>query len=294
MAYTQINPPIGGGYTSPTIQERERRSEWEKMANLANMRYSNVRQPSLKELMEQSSDPFYHSGITKLENVKAFDEDPYFQRGTAPNPEEIDRALLRSDTSGYHGYTFKGDPSIYVGSINNPSAETAATTTHEGIHNALDPALTGIGEGVIQGTISDSGSALGDEYMTEEIMTNYLSNLIHGDEEPFFPGEYNQLNQLVDYSTMMRPGQGPLGMKGIMKLLAKRGKPLLRKVAKRAHRNIEARDRPTREVFQPTGGGGGWSPSGADLSPGGGPGQSPTGRDIQGTPFSRGGILGAF
>ena len=36
-----------------------------------------------------------------------------------------------------------------------------------------------------------------------------------------------------------------------------------------------------------------WS-SGADLSPGGGPGQSPTGRDIQGTPFSRGGILGAF
>ena len=42
------------------------------------------------------------------------------------------------------------------------------------------------------------------------------------------------------------------------------------------------------------GGGGGWSPSGADLSPGGGYGQSPTGRDVQGTPFSRGGILGAF
>ena len=48
-------------------------------------------------------------------------------------------------------------------------------------------------------------------------------------------------------------------------------------------------------VFQPTGGGGGgWSPSGADLSPGGGYGQSPTGSDIAGTPFSRGGILGAF
>jgi len=44
----------------------------------------------------------------------------------------------------------------------------------------------------------------------------------------------------------------------------------------------------------PGSGGGGWSPSGADLSPGGGYGQSPTGRDIQGTPFSRGGILGAF
>ena len=36
---------------------------------------------------------------------------------------------------------------------------------------------------------------------------------------------------------------------------------------------------------------GGWSPSGADLSPGGGYGQSPTGRDIAGTPFSRGGIV---
>jgi len=33
---------------------------------------------------------------------------------------------------------------------------------------------------------------------------------------------------------------------------------------------------------------------GGDLSPGGGYGQSPTGSDIAGTPFSRGGILGAF
>ena len=41
-------------------------------------------------------------------------------------------------------------------------------------------------------------------------------------------------------------------------------------------------------------GGGAWSPSGADLSPGGGYGQSPTGSDVAGTPFSRGGILGAF
>jgi len=46
--------------------------------------------------------------------------------------------------------------------------------------------------------------------------------------------------------------------------------------------------------FVPSGDGGGWSSSGADLSPGGGYGQSPTGSDIAGTPFSRGGILGAF
>ena len=254
--------------------------------------YKQPPKQTLEELMAQSSDPFYHSGMTKLENVKAFEEDPNFQRGTAPNPEEIDQALLRSDTSGFKGYTFPADPSIYVGSINNPSAETAATTTHEGIHNALDPALTGIGEGVIQGTISDSSSALGDEFTTEELMTNYLSNLIHGEDEPFYPTEYvPQTGQVVNYATMMRPGQGPIGMKGIMDLLGKRGKPLLRKVAKRAHRNIEAGYRPP---ISPGGGGGAWSPSGADLSPGGGYGQSPTGSDIAGTPFSRGGILGVF
>ena len=42
------------------------------------------------------------------------------------------------------------------------------------------------------------------------------------------------------------------------------------------------------------GGGGGWSPSGGDSIAGGGYGQSPTGSDVAGTPFSRGGILGAF
>jgi hypothetical protein len=79
-----------------------------------------------------------------------------------------------------------------------------------------------------------------------------------------------------------------------MKILKKRADPFLKKIALRAHRNIEARNRPTREVFQPTGGGGGWSPSGADLSPGGGYGQSPTGRDIAGTPFSEGGLATMF
>ena len=41
-------------------------------------------------------------------------------------------------------------------------------------------------------------------------------------------------------------------------------------------------------------GGGPGTGGGANLSPGGGYGQSPTGSDIAGTPFSRGGILGAF
>ena len=67
------------------------------------------------------------------------------------------------------------------------------------------------------------------------------------------------------------------------------------KMKNRKEYNIPTLGSDTRNVTRgPDGGGGAWSPSGADLSPGGGPGQSPTGRDVQGTPFSRGGILGVF
>ena len=278
--------PVGLTYPTPD----QAQLEWEAMANLANLRYQNQPKQTLEELMV--NDPFYQAGMTKLENVRSFEEDPYFQYRAAPYAGKVDVEKLRKNTEGYYGYTLTGQPEMYVGSKYRPTKETAATTTHEGIHNVLDPALTGVGEGVIQGTISDSSSALGDEFTTEELMTNYLSNLIHGEDEPFYPTEYvPQTGQVVNYATMMRPGQGPIGMKGIMDLLGKRGKPLLRKVAKRAHRNIEAGYRPP---VSPGGGGGAWSPSGADLSPGGGYGQSPTGSDIAGTPFSRGGILGAF
>ena len=72
---------------------------------------------------------------------------------------------------------------------------------------------------------------------------------------------------------------------------AKRFNEKLKEISKRERRNVpgtpivpmgrgRGRDRPDR--------------GGADLSPGGGYGQSPTGSDIAGTPFSRGGILGAF
>ena len=57
-------------------------------------------------------------------------------------------------------------------------------------------------------------------------------------------------------------------------------------------RQEQIRQEQIKKQTTPTGGG--WSPSGADLSPGGGYGQSPTGSDVEGTPFSRGGILGAF
>ena len=66
------------------------------------------------------------------------------------------------------------------------------------------------------------------------------------------------------------------------------------KMKNRKEYNVPTLGSDTRNVTRGPDGGGAWSPSGADLSPGGGPGNSPTGRDVQGTPFSRGGILGAF
>ena len=49
---------------------KQPQSDFERMANLANMRYSNLRKPSLKELMEQSSDPFYHAGMDQVRECK--------------------------------------------------------------------------------------------------------------------------------------------------------------------------------------------------------------------------------
>jgi len=69
---------------------------------------------------------------------------------------------------------------------------------------------------------------------------------------------------------------------------AKRYNKILKKIAARP-RNV-----PGTPIVPMGVGRGRDEPSGADLSPGGGYGQSPTGSDIAGTPFSRGGILGAF
>jgi hypothetical protein len=197
---------------------------------------------NLEDLMWK--DPFYHAGLTKLENLRSFQEDPYFRTGIiAPNPElNINKALLKGDTEGYEGYGFLGNPLSYIKDLNDPTATTASTITHEGIHRVLDPSLTDVGKGVLEGLGTEAMSALGPDvgFAHDEFMTNYLSHLIHGEDEPFYPGIYNQYDDYVNYATMMRPGQGPIGEKGLMKILAKKGKPFLKKTALRAHRNIEA------------------------------------------------------
>ena len=277
--------PVGLTYPAPFVPDQAQ-LEWEKMAEIANRSYVQPPKQNLEDLMV--NDPFYQSGLIDLKNVKSFEDDPRFRQKTAPYA--VNEEALAKSKRNYYGYTYPGDKIMYVDTLNNPTTETAATTTHEGIHNVFEP--YGAGAGVLKGIGSEANSALGPDigYSHEELMTNWLANQIHGEAEPF-----NPYTMGVDWGAMDRPGTGPLGKIGIMKILAKRGRPFLKKIALRAHKNIEARDRPTREIFQPTGGGGGgWSPSGADLSPGGGYGQSPTGSDIAGTPFSRGGILGAF
>ena len=90
-------------------------------------------------------------------------------------------------------------------------------------------------------------------------------------------------------TSQKKPGEGALGAHGLINLFDKMKTKYMKHVTPRSGPQA-----PRGPSIQPGGGGGGWSPSGADLSPGGGYGQSPTGSDIAGTPFSRGGILGAF
>ena len=299
--------PVGLTYSSPFVPDQAQ-LEWEKMAELANRSYVQPPKQNLEDLMV--NDPFYQSGLIDLENVKSFEEDPRFTQKTAPYA--VKEEELAKSKRDYYGYTYPGDKIMYVDTLNNPTTETAATTTHEGIHNVFEP--YGAGAGVLEGIGSEANSALGPDigYSHEELMTNWLANQIHGEAEPF-----NAYTMGVDWGAMDRPGTGPLGKIGIMKILAKRGRPFLKKIGLRAHKNIEARYRPTREIFQPTGGG--WT----QTNTGGGRAtfQGPGGQTHQGwsnTPegtaaaaasegpfaqggrigskkrMARGGILGAF
>jgi len=123
---------------------------------------------------------------------------------------------------------------------------------------------------------------------------------------------FNRYLDAEDYPAMpfrtMTAEHNPVGLSGINRIggikpqdmyfdkiwrehwkpYAKRYNKILKKIAARP-RNV-----PGTPIVPMGGGRGRPDRGGADLSPGGGYGQSPTGSDIAGTPFSRGGILGAF
>tara|TARA_R100001244_G_scaffold86531_1_gene66066 strand:- start:26 stop:1069 length:1044 start_codon:yes stop_codon:yes gene_type:complete len=229
------------------------------MADTINFQRQPVAKSNLEDLMVV--DPFYQSGMIDLKNVRSFEEDPRLQYQAAPLFTGVNPTAVAQEKASKYGYTYPEDPLMYIESLNNPTMETAATTTHEGIHKVLP-------EGFLDLVAQDAGSALGPsdysynynspgwqdyaylsaDHARNELMTRYLENQIYGDEiapfdesmgemDPYGKGSFN-------YITMDRPGQGPLGLTGLKKILAKRGMPFLKKVAKRAHQNIESRYKP--------------------------------------------------
>ena len=234
------------------------------MADTINFQRQPVAKSNLEDLMVV--DPFYQSGMIDLKNVRSFEEDPRLQYQAAPLFTGVNPTAVAQEKASKYGYTYPEDPLMYIESLNNPTMETAATTTHEGIHKVLP-------EGFLDLVAQDAGSALGPsdysynynspgwqdyaylsaDHARNELMTRYLENQIYGDEiapfdesmgemDPYGKGSFN-------YITMDRPGQGPLGLTGLKKILAKRGMPFLKKVAKRAHQNIESRYKPPEKPY---------------------------------------------
>jgi len=234
------------------------------MADTINFQRQPVAKSNLEDLM--AVDPFYQAGMIDLKNVRPFEDDPRLQYKNAPLYENIDPMVLAQEKADKAGYTYSGDPLMYVEGLNKPTMETAATTTHEGIHKVLP-------EGFLDLVAQDAGSALGPsdysynynspgwqdyaylsaDHARNELMTRYLENQIYGDEvSPFeeWMGEMDPYEKgSFNYITMDRPGQGPLGMEGLKKILAKRGMPFLKKVAKKAHQNIESRYKPPEKPY---------------------------------------------
>jgi len=125
-------------------------------------------------------------------------------------------------------------------------------------------------------------------HMAHETYNHYLDAVARNELEtegfPMSREFYKFIN------TQRKPGEGAFGAHGVLNLFNNMKTKYMKHAAPKAGpMGRPLSPGPLRGPRQPA-----WSPSGADLSPGGGYGQSPTGRDVQGTPFSRGGILGAF
>jgi len=168
------------------------------------------------------NDPFYWSGGYKLENVKSFSDDPNIARA---------QRNIEKESMGYNPYS---DPNIYVRNINDPNPWVGSDVTHEGIHDVISPTFASQTErgNIIQDVITDYSATLPpgkrssiNPKAMNEIVTNYISNMIHGDVE-----------SLEDATEID---------KDLMKALKKNidpaiGQGYFKKYASRAHQNINA------------------------------------------------------
>ena len=205
------------------------------------------------------------------------------------------------------GKEYGADPGIYVRDINQfqpewpPGAteegrinrDLADVVGHEGRHMYFEnnPELF---EGINVTALGNNPNIVNEEY-------NRWLDMMQGGKPGLYESDLYNNRALRRYMMMDRPGEGRLGTHGLENIFKKaerkfrrhRGDDRNRKyleMLKNRRAGPQAAGRP----MQPGGGGGGWSPSGGDSTAGGGYGQSPTGSDVAGTPFSRGGILGAF
>ena len=209
------------------------------------------------------------------------------------------------------GKEYGADPGIYVRNIDQfqpewtPGAteegrinrDLADVVGHEGRHMYFEnnPELF---EDINVTALGNNPNVVNEEY------NRWLDMMQGGGPGLTIPDLY-QNRSLRHYMNMVRPGEGPLGVHGLENIFNKATRKYRKhrvddrnrkfvEMLKNRRAGPQGRVRPPIQPGGGGGGGGGWSPSGADLSAGGGYGQSPTGSDIAGTPFSRGGILGAF
>ena len=205
------------------------------------------------------------------------------------------------------GKEYGADPGIYVRDINQFQPEWTPGATEEGKVNRKLADVVGhegrhmyfeknpeLYKDIEVTALGNNRNVAGEEY-------NRWLDMVAGGSGISIQDLY-QNDALVHYLQMDRPGEGRLGVHGLENIFRKAAKKYKRhRVDDRNRKFVEMlknrKAGPPAQMgrpMQPGGDGGGWSPSGADLSPGGGYGQSPTGSDVAGTPFSRGGILGAF
>ena len=207
------------------------------------------------------------------------------------------------------GKEYGADPGIYVRDIDQFQPEWTPGATEEGrVNRKLADVVGHEGRHMYfennPELLEDLNvTALGNSTNVSNEEYNQWLDMVAGGPNLSIQDIY-QNKVLRHFMSMDRPGEGPLGKTGLENIFKKattkfrkhRVDDRIRKFVEELHNRRAGPRAPMGRPIQPGGGGdgGGWSPSGADLSPGGGYGQSPTGSDVQGTPFSRGGILGAF
>jgi len=194
-------------------------------------------EPVIEDFLK--NDPFYWSGIYKLKNVRPYSEDPDRARAE----KHIEKGSL-----GYNPYN---DPAIYVKNINDPDQWVGSDVTHEGVHDVVAPTFASLTEkGIVQDVITDYNysipfnerNRITPEKMNE-IVTNYVSNVIHGDVEDVDYETLENTNLMralkknidpeieLHAPTFAMPEQNPEIGQGFQK-----------KWAARAHQNINAMD----------------------------------------------------